>query len=87
MLYADYQLKCSESYTVTVHQETAIEGYQFCTFLQRASIDIFISKLHRFYTNHIGASVYCNVDMEFKIFDCHARDVYGRGNPQGTCAT
>ena len=23
--------------------------------------------------------------MGFKIFDCHARDLYGRGQPQGTC--
>ena len=23
--------------------------------------------------------------MGFKIFDSHARDLYGRGHPQGTC--
>ena len=33
MLDADYQLEYSESYTGTVHQETAIEGYQYCTSL------------------------------------------------------
>ena len=33
----------------------------------------------------IGVSIYCNVDIGFKVFDCHARDVYGRGDPQGTC--
>ena len=33
MLDADYQLEDSESYTGTVHQETAIEGYQYCTSL------------------------------------------------------
>ena len=36
VLDADYQLEYSESYTGTVHQETAIEGYQYCTSLQRA---------------------------------------------------
>ena len=33
----------------------------------------------------IGVSIYCNVDIGFKIFDSHARDVYGRAHPQGTC--
>lgn len=32
----DYQLQYSESYTGTVRQETTIEGYQYCTSLQRA---------------------------------------------------
>ena len=32
----DYQLEYSESYSGTVHQEIAIEGYQYCTSLQRA---------------------------------------------------
>ena len=29
---------------------------------------------------------YCNSNKGFKIFDSHARDLYGRGQPQGTCA-
>ena len=29
----DYQLEYSENYSSTVHQKTAIEGYQCCTFL------------------------------------------------------
>ena len=33
------------------------------------------------YTNFILA-VGC---MEFKIFDSHVRDLYGRGQPKGTC--
>ena len=32
----DYQLEYSESYSGTVHQEIAIEGYQHCTVLPRA---------------------------------------------------
>jgi len=32
----NYQLHYSESYTGTVHQETAIQGYQFCSSFQRA---------------------------------------------------
>ena len=33
----DYQLEYSESYSGTVHQKTATEGYQYCTSLKRAS--------------------------------------------------
>ena len=87
VLDTDYQLEYSESYTGTVGQETAIEGYQYCTLLQIA----FESLLSQNYTNFIltvgcvGVSIYCNVDVGFKIFDSHARDVYGRAHPQGTC--
>ena len=86
-LDTDFQLPYSESYTGTVGQETAIEGYQYCTSLQIA----FESLLSQNYTNFIltvgciGVSIYCNVDVGFKIFDSHARDVYGRAHPQGTC--
>ena len=33
----------------------------------------------------IAVAIYCNGNMGFKIFDSHARDLYGRGQPQGTC--
>ena len=33
---ADYQLKYSESYSGTFHQEIALEGSQYCTSLPRA---------------------------------------------------
>ena len=87
VLDTDYQLEYSKSYTGTVGQETAIEGYQYCTSLQIA----FESLLPQNYTNFmltvgcIGVSNYCNVNIGFKIFDSHARDVYGRADPQGTC--
>ena len=45
----DYQLEYSESYSGTVHQEIAIEGYQYCTSLPRA----FESLIFESYTNFI----------------------------------
>ena len=36
MFDANYQLHYSESYLGTVHQETAIQGYQYCTSWQKA---------------------------------------------------
>ena len=84
---ADYHLEYSDSYSGTVHRETIIEGYQYCTSLQIA----FESLISDRYTNFIltvgliGAAIYCNGNMGFKIFGSHARDLYGRGHPQGTC--
>ena len=45
----DYQLEYSESYSGTVHQKIAIEGYQYCTSLPRA----FESLKFESYTNFI----------------------------------
>ena len=45
----DYQLEYSESYSGTVHQEIAIEGYQYCISLPRA----FQSLIFESYTNFI----------------------------------
>ena len=33
----------------------------------------------------VAVAIYCNNNMGFKIFYSHARDFYGRGQPQGTC--
>ena len=33
---ADYLLEYSDSYSGTVHRDMMIEGYQYCTSLQRA---------------------------------------------------
>ena len=32
-----------------------------------------------------GVAIYCNDNLGFKIFDSYARELYGRGHPQGTC--
>ena len=49
MFDTDYQLEYSESYSGTVHQKIAIEGYQYCTSLPRA----FESLKFESYTNFI----------------------------------
>ena len=33
---------------------------------------------------YIVVAIYCKY---FKIFDSHARDLYGRSHPQGSCVT
>ena len=50
VFHTDYQLEYSESYSGTVHQEIAIEEYQYCTSLQRA-FESLVWKLHQFHFN------------------------------------
>ena len=84
---ANHQLEYSESYSGTVHQDAAIQGYRYCTSLKRA----FGLLRSENYTNFIltvrciAVAIYCDVNMGFEIFDSHARDLYGREQPQGTC--
>ena len=83
----NFQLHYSESYTGTLHQENATQGYQYCTSLQRA----FESLISEDYKNFvltvgcIGVAIYYKDDIGFKIFGSHARDLHGRGHPQDTC--
>ena len=85
VLDTDYELEYSESYTGTVYQEIEIEGYQYCTSLKGA-FESLKTRLAQNYTNFIltAGVIYCNVDMGFKIFDSHTRDIYDRCGPQGT---
>ena len=63
---ADYLLECSDSYSGTLH--TVIEGYQYCTSLQRP----FESLISDGYNNFLltvgftGVVMYCNTNMGFK---------------------
>ena len=67
----NYQLHYSESYTGTVHQETAIEGYQYCTSLQGAFESLISQDYKKFIltVGSIGVAIYSDGNMGFKIFD------------------
>ena len=83
----DYQLEYSESFTGNLHQETAIEGYAYCTSLQTA----FQSLMSENYTNFIltigssAVAIYRHSNNTFKVFDSHARNLCGNSYSQGTC--
>ena len=85
VLDTNYQLQFSESYTGTVHRETALEGYQYCTSLKIAFESLLSQKFTSFIltVRCIGVSIYCDIGL--KIFNSHARDVYGRAHLQRTC--
>ena len=83
----DYEHVYSESYTVTIHQEATVEGYQYCTSLDRAFQSLISENFNNFVLK-IGCTavaIYCKGNVGLNIFDSHARDIYGRSHPQGTC--
>ena len=68
VLDTDYELEYSESYTGTIHQETEVEGYQYCTSLQRA----FESLLSQNYTSFVldCGSYQCLLSFVYKLDPC-----------------
>ena len=64
----DYELQYSESYTGTIHQEATVEGYQYCTSLDR----VFQSLISENFNNFVlkigctAVTIYCkgNVGIE-----------------------
>ena len=87
MFETDYELQYSESYTGTIHQEATIEGYQYCTSLDRAFQSLISENFNNFVLT-IGCTavaIYCKGNVGLNIFNSHARDIYGRSHPQGTC--
>ena len=82
-----FQLEYSESYTGNMHGDATIEGYQYCMPLGRA----FETLLSLGYNSIIltvgciGVGIYSINNDGFKVFDSHARDVYGYSDPEGTC--
>ena len=83
----DYELQYSESFTGTLHQQTTIEGYNYCTSLEIA-LQSLMSDNYTSFMLTIGSTavaIYRHGNMGFKVFDSHARDSYGRSNINGTC--
>ena len=89
VLEEDYQLTHSEIYTGNILGELAIEGYQFCMGLKRAFESLISDGYGSFILTvgciPVGIS-YCADNAHYKVFNSHARDMYGKSHPQGTCA-
>ena len=83
----DYELQYSESYTSTILQEAAIEGYQYCTSLDRAFQSLISENFNNFVLTMgcTAVAIYCKGNVGLNVFDSHAKDIYDRSHPQGTC--
>ena len=68
VLETDYELQYSESYTGTIHQEATIEGYQYCTSLDR----VFQSLISENFNNFVltigctAVTIFCKGNLGLK---------------------
>ena len=88
VLDKNYQLDYSASYTGTIHGDSAIDGFQYCIGLQRALQSLVSQQYNSFIliVGAVGVAIIHYPDAgQFRIFDSHARDIYGNTPPQGTC--
>ena len=75
----DHDPQYSEGYTGTIHQETTIEGYQYCTSLDRAFQSLISENFNNYFVLTIGCTavaIYCKGNVGLNIFDSHAKDIF-----------
>ncbi|CAB3979240.1 ATP-dependent DNA helicase PIF1 [Paramuricea clavata] len=83
----DYIFEYSESYSGNVIGDCSIEGYQYCVPFRR-SFELLLAENYSAFILTIDSNAVCifsTTDGNYKIFDSHSRDIYGRSHPQGTC--
>ena len=83
----NYDVQYSPSYTGNIRDENSNVDFQFCMPLGNAFQTLLAENFHLFILTIqcITVAVYCEADGKFKIFDSHARDLFGLAHPQGTC--
>ena len=83
----DYVFEYSESYNGNVVGDSCIAGYQYCVPFHR-SFELLLAENYNAFILTIDSYAVCifsTNDGKYKIFDSHARDIFGRSHPQGTC--
>ena len=82
-----FQLEYSESYTCNMHGDARIEGYNYGTPLGTALETLLAMNCNSFIftVGIIGVGIYSIEGGGCKVFDSHARDVYGNSHIEGTC--
>ena len=81
------QLEYSESYTCNMHDDARIEGYHYCICHWVSIWNTLGSELPLIHFN--GGNSWCRYLQHwwwgYKVFDSHARDMYGNSHSEGTC--
>ena len=82
-----FQLEYNESYTRTY--TVMREGYHYCMPLGTALETLLALNYNLFIltVEIIGVGIYSIEDGGYKVFDSHARDMYGNSHSQGTCVS
>ena len=79
-----FQLEYSESYTCNIHGDA--RGVCTCTLLGTALETLLALNYNSFIltVEMIGVGIYSIEGRGYKVFDSHARDMYGNSHSQGT---
>ncbi|KXJ13769.1 ATP-dependent DNA helicase PIF1 [Exaiptasia diaphana] len=83
----NYEMQYSSSYTGNIHDISSSIDFEFCMPLRNA-VQILVEQNYNMFLMTIQCNtvaIYCKNNGGFKIFDSHARDVFGFPHPQGTC--
>ena len=82
-----FQLQYSESYTCNINGDARIEGYNYCMPLGTALETLLGMNYNTFIltVGIIGVGIYSIEGGGYKVFDSHARDMYGNSHSEGTC--
>ena len=82
-----FQLQYSESYMCNMNGDARIEGYNYCMPLGTALETLLAMNYNAFIltVGIIGVGIYSIEAGGYKVFDSHARDMYGNSHSQGTC--
>jgi hypothetical protein len=83
----DYSFEFSESYTANLHFSTASESIPFVMPLDSALEQLRQETFHLFLLTieHNTVSIFTDSNGLLKVFDSHARDLFGMPHPHGTC--
>ena len=87
VLKTNYQLEFSESYTGNLHAATLNENIPYVMALDCALQSLLLESYNSFLLT-IGCntvSIYTLPNGVLKIFDSHARDLFGMAHSHGTC--
>lgn len=88
VLNKTYQLKYSPSYSGNLHaDDCGLDDFAYCMPLDSALESLKQENFNSFLltVEYNTVAIYYTNDCTYKIFDAHARDVFGMSHPQGTC--
>ena len=88
VLNKTYQLKYSPSYSGNLHADDCrLDDFAYCMPLDSALESLKQENFNSYLltVEYNTVAIYRTNDCTYKIFDAHARDVFGMSHPQGTC--
>lgn len=84
---SNYESQYSASYTGNINEVSSSIDFQYYTSFANA-IQMLLQENYSTFLVTVRCNtvaIYCNGNGQFKVFDSHARDMFGLPHPHGTC--